>query len=42
MFDPTLVRPLFETFLGYFILGAAVILDTIGVYFIWKIVNIRV
>ena len=41
-FDPTLVRPLFETFLGYFILGLALILDTIGVYFIWKIVNIRV
>lgn len=41
-FDPNLVRPLFETFIGYTILAAAAVLDLIGVYFIWKIVSIRV
>lgn len=42
LFDPTLVRPLFESFVGYTILGGAAVLDLIGVVFIWRIVSIRV
>lgn len=42
MLDPSLIRPLFETFAGYFILGIAVVLNLIGVWLILKILSIRV
>ncbi len=41
-FDPTMVQPLFETFVGYIILAIAGILNVLGVYFIRKVIDIRV
>lgn len=41
-FDPTMVQPLFETFVGYIILAIAAILNVMGVYFIRKVIDIRV
>jgi tight adherence protein B len=41
-FDPTMVQPLFETFIGYIILAIAGILNVLGVYFIRKVIDIRV
>ncbi|WP_158542266.1 type II secretion system F family protein [Lujinxingia litoralis] len=40
--DPTLIQPLFETFVGYIILAAAGVCNIIGVVMILKIVQIDV
>ena len=40
--DPDLIQPLFETFIGYMVLGAAAVFNIIGVIMILKIVQIDV
>lgn len=40
--DPTLIRPLFETIPGYFIIAFAMVLNIVGVLLIRKILAIRV
>ncbi|TXD38957.1 hypothetical protein FRC98_00725 [Lujinxingia vulgaris] len=40
--DPTLIQPLFETFVGYIVLGLAGVCNIIGVVMILKIVQIDV
>lgn len=42
LLDPELIRPLFETIGGYIILAIAIVLNIIGVYFILKVIDIRV
>jgi tight adherence protein B len=42
LLDPELIRPLFETLGGYIILAIAIVLNIIGVYFILKVIDIRV
>lgn len=42
LLDPELIRPLFSTLVGYMVLGVAVVLNVIGVFFILKIVKIDV
>ena len=42
LMDPTLIRPLFETFWGYLVLAGAALLNVIGVVLILKIVRIDV
>lgn len=40
--DPTLIAPLFNDFFGYLFLIAAIVLDVIGGFFCWKIINVEV
>ncbi len=40
LIDPTLIRPLFENFIGYTIIAVALFLNIIGVVLILKIVRI--
>ena len=42
LLDPELVMPLFQSLPGYIIIGIAVILNMIGVYFIIQVVSIEV
>ncbi len=42
LLDPELIKPLFETLPGYFILGIAAILNIVGVAIILKVVSIEV
>jgi len=41
-YDPQLVTPLFENFVGYIILSVAAVLNVVGVYLIVKVVDIQV
>ncbi|MFB6373356.1 MAG: type II secretion system F family protein, partial [Bradymonadaceae bacterium] len=41
-FDPQLVTPLFESFVGYMVIAIAAVLNIIGVYLILKVVDIEV
>jgi tight adherence protein B len=40
--DPSLIAPLFNDFFGYLIVIAAVVMDAIGAFFIWKIINVEI
>ncbi len=42
LLDPTLIRPLFNSFAGYIIIGIATVLNVLGVVFILKIIRIDV
>jgi tight adherence protein B len=40
--DPSLIAPLFNDFFGYLFLIAAMILDVVGGFFCWKIINVEI
>ena len=40
--DPTLIAPLFNDFFGYLFLIAALVLDVVGGFFCWKIINVEI
>jgi tight adherence protein B len=40
--DPSLISPLFNDFFGYLFLIAALVLDVIGGFFCWKIINVEI
>jgi len=40
--DPTLIAPLFNDFFGYLFVIAALVLDVVGGFFCWKIINVEI
>ena len=40
--DPSLIAPLFNDFFGYLIVIAVILLDAVGAFFIWKIINVEI
>jgi tight adherence protein B len=40
--DPSLIAPLFNDFFGYLVIIAVVLLDAVGGFFCWKIINVEI
>ena len=40
--DPEMMRPLYMTLVGRMVIGAMIVMEALGFFFIWKITNIEV